>query len=155
MHNHFLKHWLAPLELTAGRRHPDRTSTVTRISVVVVLYFIASSFLTAQNLSSVSPTGTEAQNCAELMQLNLEQASGGPAFITSAQLVDVPAKGLERPAYAPSGYGTLNGQIASRVHVYCAVSGYVAPQSRFELKLPLPADWNQNLYCVWRILRII
>jgi feruloyl esterase len=29
---------------------------------------------------------------------------------------------------------------------YCDVTGYVAPQNKFELKLPLPADWNHKLF---------
>jgi feruloyl esterase len=143
MHIPFLKLWpSALLEQSASRKH--HVSSLT--SFVVALYFIAANFLVAQNLSSGSPTGTEAQNCAALLELNLERAPGGPAFITSAKLIDVPASGLERPAYAPSGYGALDGQIATRVHVFCAVSGYVAPQNRFELKLPLPSDWNQNFF---------
>jgi hypothetical protein len=32
------------------------------------------------------------------------------------------------------------------MHEYCDVSGYVAPQNKFELKLPLPRDWNQKFF---------
>jgi feruloyl esterase len=60
--------------------------------------------------------------------------------------VDVPANGLERPFYSPSGYGNSAGLIATRIHQYCDVTGYVAPQNKFELKLPLPNDWNQNFF---------
>jgi len=58
----------------------------------------------------------------------LEDAFGGPAFITSAQLVDAPPSGLERPTYSP-GYGNTTGPIATRIHKYCDVAGYVAPQN--------------------------
>jgi feruloyl esterase len=34
----------------------------------------------------------------------------------------------------------------SRIHQYCDVAGYVAPQNKFELKLPLPGDWNQKFF---------
>jgi len=111
----------------------------------MALYWILPTLAVAQNVPSglASP---DAKSCASLMELNLEDFSGGPAFITSAQLVDIPASGLDRPTYAPSGYGSTSGQLASRIHQYCAVTGYVAPQNRFELKLPLPADWNQNFF---------
>jgi hypothetical protein len=77
MRGYFLKHWLTPLQQRASRKRHDRASIETRGSVVVVLYLIASSFLVAQDASSVSPAGTEAQNCAALMELNLERAPRG------------------------------------------------------------------------------
>ncbi len=97
-----------------------------------------------------SPIGgaqsADIQRCVALLGLNLEDSEGGPAFVTAAHLVDVPAVGLERPAYGPSGYGRTDGPIPSRIHQYCDVTGYVAPQNKFELTLPLPADWNQNFF---------
>ncbi|HEY6386952.1 MAG TPA: tannase/feruloyl esterase family alpha/beta hydrolase [Candidatus Acidoferrum sp.] len=36
--------------------------------------------------------------------------------------------------------------IATQIRQYCDVTGYVAPQNKFELKLPLPGDWNQNFF---------
>ena len=98
-----------------------------------------------QNAPS-GPLGPEAQKCAALFNLDLEGASGGPALITSARLVDVPANGLQRPFYNPSGYGNSAGPIATRIHQYCDVTGYVAPQNKFELKLPMLSDWNQNFF---------
>ena len=98
-----------------------------------------------QNAPS-GPLGPEAQKCAALFNLDLEGASGGPALITSARLVDVPANGLQRPFYNPSGYGNSAGPIATRIHQYCDVIGYVAPQNKFELKLPMLSDWNQNFF---------
>jgi feruloyl esterase len=88
----------------------------------------------------------EAQKCVALLNLDLEGADGVPARITSAQLMDVPANGLERPFYSPSGYGKTAGPIATRIHQYCDVTGYVAPQNKFELKLPLAGEWNQNFF---------
>jgi tannase/feruloyl esterase len=108
---------------------------------------IARPLTAAQNAPGASPPSFEAQKCTALTDLNLETAPGGPAFITSVQLIDIPATGLERPAYAPSGYGSTNGLIQSgRAHQFCDVTGYVAPQNRFELKLPLRGDWNQNFF---------
>src|SRR5215471_19008137 len=100
----------------------------------------------AQNPPGGPAPSPEAQKCAELMHFNLEDVPGGPALITSAQLVDVPAGGLERPFYSPSGYGNSAGPIATRIHQYCDVTGYVAPQNKFELKLPLTSEWNQNFF---------
>ena len=35
---------------------------------------------------------------------------------------------------------------ASPIKQYCQVMGYVAPQNKFELRLPLPAQWNQRFH---------
>ena len=35
---------------------------------------------------------------------------------------------------------------ASPIKQYCQVLGYVAPQNKFELRLPLPAQWNQKFH---------
>jgi len=56
----------------------------------------------------------------------------------------VPPTGLEQWPITTSGYGNTSAKIATRIHQYCDVTGYVAPQNKFELKLPLPGDWNQN-----------
>jgi len=85
------------------------------------------------------------KSCTALAQLDMQAAPGGPAVITSARVVDVPASGLEKFIYAQSGYSTVAG-IGGRVHRYCDVTGYVAPQNKFELKLPLPANWNQKFF---------
>jgi hypothetical protein len=36
--------------------------------------------------------------------------------------------------------------ITTSIRQCCDVAGYVAPQNKFELKLPLPSDWNQNFF---------
>ena len=97
--------------------------------------------------ASPAPTSVpsvDAQSCAALAQLNLEDAPGGPALITSARLVEVPPTGLEEWVVHPSGYGSSTALRTSRIRHYCDVTGYVAPQNKFELKLPLSADWNQK-----------
>jgi feruloyl esterase len=47
----------------------------------------------------------------------------------------------------PGDPGTPAGILAaSPIKQYCQVLGYVAPQNKFELRLPLPAQWNQKLH---------
>jgi hypothetical protein len=91
------------------------------------------------------PTNTQdEQNCSALTRFNLQAAAGGPAIILSAQLVDVPATGLER--FQQSGYASPFARRPSPIRRYCDVTGYTAPQNKFELKLPLAADWNQKFF---------
>jgi hypothetical protein len=84
------------------------------------------------------------QSCAALTGVNLQAVPGGPAIITSAQLVDVPASGLER--FSQSGYAATIARRPSPIRRYCDVVGYAAPQNKFELKLPLAVDWNYKFY---------
>ena len=86
---------------------------------------------TAAPLASTSLPGPDAQKCAALTELNLEDALGGPSVITSAHLVEVPISGLEPPFFHPSGYGASGAaaQIVSKIKQYCDVTGYVAPQN--------------------------
>jgi Tannase and feruloyl esterase len=108
----------------------------------------SSGITTAAPLAPTSVPGPDAQKCAALTELNLEDAPGGPAVITSAHIVDVSPSGLEPPFFHPSGYGASGAaaQIVSNIKQYCDVTGYVAPQNKFELKLPLPDDWNQKFF---------
>jgi feruloyl esterase len=103
---------------------------------------------TEPSLASPSVPSVAAQKCAALTGLNLEDAPGGPALVTSARLVEVPASGLEAPFFHPSGYASTPAaaQGATKIKQYCDVTGYVAPQNKFELKLPLPSDWNQKFF---------
>lgn len=119
---------------------------VSGIGLVTVLYLTASTFATAQNTPGGSPRLPDAQKCSALAELNLEDASGGPTLITSARLIEVPATGLEQWIVIPSGYGSTASHIATPIHQYCDVTGYAAPQNKFELKLPLPGDWNQKFF---------
>ena len=100
-----------------------------------------------------SSPGVSSDSCAALVRLNLTDVPGGPAIVTSARIVDVPG-GVSRtvsypsgysPAY-PSGYSDGTSHRASEIHQYCDVTGYAAPQNKFELKLPNPRDWNGNFF---------
>ena len=112
---------------------------MSRVAIFAAVCLIWPTLGAAQN----APTDPK---CAALTQLNLESAPGGPALITSARLVDVPASGLEQWPIATSGYGKMGVPIPTSIKQYCDVAGYVAPQNKFELKLPLPSDWNQNFF---------
>lgn len=103
----------------------------------------------AQNSSST----VSMDSCAALERLDLTDAPGGPAIVTSARMVDVPG-GVRRTTSYPSGYspeypsGYSDGAShrSSEVQQYCEVAGYAAPQNKFELKLPNLHDWNGNLF---------
>jgi Tannase and feruloyl esterase len=118
---------------------------IIRWIALITLMGLSSSVLAAQEPRG-EPQSQDAQKCSALVALNLEDAPGGPALITSARLVEVPASGLEQWVVIPSGYGKAAAQIATRIHQYCDVTGYVAPQNKFALRLPLPGDWNQNFF---------
>ncbi|HLG99035.1 MAG TPA: tannase/feruloyl esterase family alpha/beta hydrolase [Bryobacteraceae bacterium] len=94
---------------------------------------------------SSSSSGSDAQRCAALLRLDLKRAPGGPAVIASARLVDAP-DGVRRSSAYPSGFSDGQSWMASRILQYCDVNGYVAPQNRFELKLPLARDWNGKFF---------
>jgi feruloyl esterase len=145
MNDNFLKYWLVRLEETLSPRRHTFASRVSRMGFVMALCLFASTLAAAQNPPTVPP-GADAPKCAALAQLNLETAPGGPAIITSAHLVEVPANGLEHFIFAPGGFANPANQGASRIHQYCDVTGYVAPQNKFELKLPLASDWNQKFF---------
>ncbi|HLW81344.1 MAG TPA: tannase/feruloyl esterase family alpha/beta hydrolase [Candidatus Acidoferrales bacterium] len=58
----------------------------------------------------------------------------------------MPASGLKQWVVHPSGYGGSAAPASNKIKQYCDVTGYVAPQNKFELKLPLPDAWNQNFF---------
>jgi hypothetical protein len=98
-----------------------------------------------QNVRGAAPLGGDAQKCAALTELSPKTVPGGPAVITSTQLIEVPASGLEPPLFHPSGYtSSAAAKVASKSKHYCHVTGYVAPQNKFELKLPWPAIGIRN-----------
>jgi hypothetical protein len=89
-------HWAARVEEMFG---PPRYSFAFRISCTVFMiacWMVLATLAAAQNLHGEPTVGTDAQSCAALAELNLENAAGGPALVTSARLIDVPATGLER-----------------------------------------------------------
>lgn len=100
--------------------------------------------LPVAGLAQIAPDAN-ARNCAALAFLNLKDAPGGPAVITAARLVDIPG-GVRRSSSYPSGFSNSRVDSSTHIHQYCEVSGYVAPQNRFDLKLPLPSDWNQKFF---------
>jgi feruloyl esterase len=136
----------APLAGVPRRQQNGFVSRMSRMGCAMLLYLIGSTLLAAQSSPSAPPSSPDAQACAALADLNLEDAPGGPALVTSVRLVEVPATGLERWILTPSGYGGSAANGATRIHEYCDVTGYVAPQNKFELKLPLPRDWNQKFF---------
>ncbi|MBB5318930.1 tannase/feruloyl esterase family alpha/beta hydrolase [Tunturibacter empetritectus] len=126
-----------------------RTGYLPRFAGVclgIPLLLLATSLAMAQDTPSAAPSTPDALKCAALAQLKLEDAPGGPAIISSAHLVEVPSTGLDQWIVIPSGYGSVAARIPTRIHAYCDVTGYVAPQNKFELKLPLPDDWNQKFF---------
>src|SRR6516164_2479460 len=80
----------------------------------------------------------EVRRCEALTDLDLEDVPGGPALITGARMIPVPAGGLEMPASGIGGFAGEANPAPTPVTRYCDVTGYVAPQNRFELKLPPP-----------------
>lgn len=121
------------------------TSKVKRVAILAAFCLIVTSLTAAQNAPK-APAEAESQKCAALMRLNLEDARGGPALITSVRLMDVPVSGLEQWPITTSGYGKIGAPITTTIRQYCDVTGYAAPQNKFELKLPLPGDWNHNFF---------
>jgi len=83
-----------------------------------------------------APPSADAQRCAALAAEDFEGLPDAPTRISSARLVDVPPPDPQSP-------GVL---AASLVKQYCQVLGYVAPQNKFELRLPLPDQWNQRFH---------
>lgn len=87
------------------------------------------------------PPDAEAQRCAALGMLDLGDLPDAPTRITSARLVDVPPADPQPPAGTP-----MAALAASPIRQYCQVVGYVAPQNKFELRLPLSSQWNQKFH---------
>lgn len=111
-----------------------RSVTPASAWFLLFLCFSGSTQASAQTSSAAT-----ADPCAALRQTNFEDVPEAPAKITSAGLMDVTKEEFEGPRFhLPTG--------SSRVKQYCRVTGYVAPQNKFELRLPLPSDWNQNFF---------
>ena len=122
-----------------------QAKSTSRMNPAAIMLLSSTISVVAQNAAITTPNA-ESQNCAALMQLNLERAPGGPALITSARLVNVPVGGLEQWPVTTSGYGKMGVPITTNVTQYCDVTGYVSPQNKFELKLPPPGNWNQKFF---------
>ena len=116
---------------------------LTRYTPAVSILFLT--IATAAGQSGNGPADADSQTCAALRQLKLDKVAGGPAIVISAQLIDVPG-GIRRADLNRSGYSDGTGWLHSAIRQYCDVKGYVAPQNKFELKLPLRQDWNHKFF---------
>lgn len=78
-----------------------------------------------------TPMSADALQCAALASENFEGLSEAPTRITAAVLTNAPKSAL---------------LAASPIKQFCRVLGYVAPQNKFELRLPLPSQWNGRFH---------
>lgn len=69
-----------------------------------------------------SSAGRTSDSCAALMHLNLTDAQGGPALISSARAVDVPGR-VRRTDLYPSGYSDGTSHRSSNIRRYCDITG--------------------------------
>jgi acetyl esterase/lipase len=88
--------------------------------------------------------GGEAARCRALVDFAAPDLPDASTRIQSARLVDVAAGGLPAPSFGPPV--SSSAPIQTTIKQYCQVTGYVAPQNKFELRLPLPADWNHRFF---------
>lgn len=73
------------------------------------------------------------------------------------RIVDAPG-GIRRAELYASGYSVGTSHRSSEVRQYCDVTGYVAPQNKFELRFPLARDWNGNFFfnaCAGSVARFL
>jgi hypothetical protein len=114
-------------------------------TTVLLLGFVAVRRAPAQasrvTASQVAADPSVAQKCAALGQASFEDVPGAPAKILSSRLMNV-AEG----EFQNSLLMTAAPAKANQIKQYCQVTGYVAPQNKFELRLPLPSEWNQKFY---------
>ena len=83
--------------------------------------------------TTAAPPGSDGERCVALASADFERLPDAPTRIASARIVDVPP-------------GDTDILTASPIKQYCQVVGYVAPQNKFELRLPLPTQWNQRFH---------
>ena len=108
----------------------------------VVLAVLISFGVTGQSASPAQatapqPVSADAQRCAALTNADFEGLPDAPTRVTGARIVDVPAADPQSP-------GAILA--TSPIKQFCQVLGYVAPQNKFELRLPLSAQWNQRFH---------
>ena len=87
------------------------------------------------------PQSRDAQRCAALVSPEFEAIPEAPTRIVSARVVDVPPAPPQAPPNSPVAV-----LAASPIKQFCQVQGYVAPQNKFELRLPLPSQWNGKFH---------
>ena len=122
-------------------KRPQATSAV-RVVLALVLAVANRGATTPAGQTGTPPQAKpDAERCEALLTANFGGLSDAPTRITSAGLVDVPAADPKLP---PTSAPALLA--ASPLKQYCQVLGYVAPQNKFELRLPLPAQWNGRFH---------
>jgi feruloyl esterase len=107
------------------------------ILVAVGLSFDPSGPSAQSGQTPAAAPSADAERCSALVGADFEGLPDAPTRILVARLVDVP------PPADPNAPGAL---AASPIKQYCQVLGYVAPQNKFELRLPLPSQWNQRFH---------
>jgi feruloyl esterase len=117
--------------MTFQHSTPTAVCAAILLTVGLSLGQTGSSAQTGQAPSA--PPSADAQQCTAIMQAGFEGVPDAPTRIVSARLVDVPTDAP--PVLA-----------ASPIKQYCQILGYVAPQNKFELRLPLPSQWNQRFH---------
>jgi hypothetical protein len=107
MKGHHLKAWLTTLE---EKPHPRRACSLSIVGWIAFLVF--SGPAPAAQDARVEPQTQDTQKCDALAELNLEAILGGPAVITSAHIIEVPATGLEHFIFTQSepNLGTIRGR---------------------------------------------
>jgi hypothetical protein len=121
------KRFTAELAQILLRQTNDVRSLMSRIGIMA-LCLVASASAAAQSAPSVPQPGPDALKCAALVELSLEDASGGPALVTSAHLVDVSPSGLDQAIAVPSGYGITSPQLTAGAAIL--LSRAAMPQPR-------------------------
>src|SRR5262249_49103549 len=104
MKDQFLERFASLLEIL--RREQSKFARRILPIAFVLMLCLTGSALAAPQSPLGAPPSPDAQKCVALMELNLEVAPGGPAVITSAHIVEVPASGLARWTLTPSGYAS-------------------------------------------------
>jgi Tannase and feruloyl esterase len=117
------------------------TSAAVFLFALVVSLNVAGPFAQSPQSAARQADSTDAQRCAALAATDFGSLSGAPTRVTSARLLDVPPPD---PKALP---GTASAVLAaSPIKHYCQVLGYVAPQNKFELRLPVPSQWNRKFH---------
>lgn len=83
--------------------HPGRARSLFIVGWIAFLALVGlGPPLEAQD-TPAEPHTQESRKCDALASLDLETAPGGPAVITSAHIIEVPATGLEHFIFTQSG----------------------------------------------------
>ena len=106
---------------------------------LIVMFGMSGAALPAQRGRGelAATSSNDVLSCTALANLALQDLPDAPAKILSARIMDVPDSGLG---------GGRGGSISTQLKQYCQVIGYVGPQNKFEMRLPLPSDWNQKFF---------